>query len=693
MKALLTTLLSVILILTLCFHTNAQTPAWERVEKIEKGYNLSGWLEAGWLQENYPDPTAYTEDELILFAQLGFKTVRVPVLYEWIITEYPPYDTIVGQSIFDIIDNTIIPTAEEYGLTVILDNHHGRELTNTNFEDEIPRICGQWKFLTQYYANLPHDRYFFELRHESSDDISNENLRIVQQAVIDTIRTYDTERTLILGANWWSAPWSLAETIPYNDDNIIYTFHTYDPYNFTHQGLGWIDPILPAATFSATDPGADSLQNSLIMVKDWSETHNVPVFWGEFGVSWFADAESRCNYIEFTTEVSDQLDIPWIYWDITNIGGAFGIFESSVIHQDSIIPCFRDAMELYTPVLPGDFNNDNIVTVTDVMYMRQAQGNEGLPRPDSTIDYMPQPALDWNVEVYGVNGKHQDGNGDGIVDEDDLEALRQNYCMDCDEVQLQGNSNFNVVHRDTIVEGEPGHIYEIYIENLPTASGVSFRLDYGLFGIMQHDIIIDIENSWLEPSPNDTIWVHDTNLQRIDVAISSIDNYQQENNGQPVVYIVTVEDVLKYAPNQKFEVSNGVAATTNEIAAIIGEVATTAKRLPTTTGRIVGISNWKYIPPPLPDPHPHPDIDVYPNPAYSKSNLNIQLREETWTGKGDLIIMDIHGRIITNQQVNIHSGKVIDPIDNLHKLESGIYLVRLQSEEWKSKPQKLMYLH
>jgi len=346
MKSLLTNLLPLILILTLCFQANAQTPAWDRAAKIEKGYNLAGWLEAIWLGGGYPDPTAYTEHELITFAELGFKTVRVPVSYEWVFTQHPPYDTILNQSVFDIIDSTIIPIAEQYKLTVIFDNHHGRELSNTNFEDEIPRICEQWKFLTQYYANLPHDRYFFELRHQAGDDINNENLRIVQQAIIDTIRNYDTERTLITGANWWSAPFSLTQTTPYNDDNIIYSFLSYYPQDFTHQGLSWVEPYIPTGiTFSESSTEANDLRNSLIEVKNWSQTHNVPIFWKEFGVSWFADAQSRCNYIEFTTRVADSLDIPWIYWDIKNAYDAFGIFDGE-IHQDNIISCFRNAMGL-----------------------------------------------------------------------------------------------------------------------------------------------------------------------------------------------------------------------------------------------------------------------------------------------------------------------------------------------------------
>ncbi len=354
-------ILSAVFVIALMLNTPAHATGWERIDKIQKGYNLAGWLEAGWLGANYPDPNAYTVDNMQLFAQLGFQTVRVPVLYEWIIDENPPYNQVVGQAPFDLIDSKVIPVADECDMTVILVNHHGKALTDANFEAEIPRICGQWKFLTQLYADLPHDRYFFELRNEPTYEISNENLRTVQQAIIDTIRTYDTERTLIVGANWWNAPWSLVQTMPYDDDNIIYTFHSYAPFDFTHQGMSWHYPYIPPGiTFSADTAEADDLRNSLIEVKSWSDAYNVPIYWGEFGVSWFADAESRCNYIDFTIEVADELSIPWIYWDIKNSHDAFGIFENGTIHQNNLIPCFADAMQLEYRVacniaLPLDF--------------------------------------------------------------------------------------------------------------------------------------------------------------------------------------------------------------------------------------------------------------------------------------------------------------------------------------------------
>ncbi|MBL0176318.1 MAG: cellulase family glycosylhydrolase [Ignavibacteria bacterium] len=78
--------------------------------------------------------------------------------------------------------------------------------------------------------------------------------------MIDTIRAHDADRTLVVGANWWNGGASLAQSVPYRDarDNIIYTFHNYDPFTFTHQGFSW-SGIPLGATFAYPSPEAESL--------------------------------------------------------------------------------------------------------------------------------------------------------------------------------------------------------------------------------------------------------------------------------------------------------------------------------------------------------------------------------------------------------------------------------------------------
>ncbi|MBI5647523.1 MAG: cellulase family glycosylhydrolase [Ignavibacteriae bacterium] len=327
---------------------NAQSTAHTRLESMgRKGINLANWLEAGWLGSAYPNPREYTREDLEALARMGFRTIRVPVIFEWITSDEPPYGEVVDKTPFDLIDSVVVPVAEKYNLVVILDNHHGYELTEATYLSDIPRLCGMWTALAKKYKHLPPERYFFELRNEPTYEIENGHLHQVQQQIIDSIRVVDQDRTLIVGANWWNAGGSLAESEPYDDpsENIIYTFHNYDPFPFTHQGFSW-SGLPTGPTFSAADPEAEPIREVVRRVKQWSNQHGVPVFLGEFGVSWFADAASRCAYITFMTTLMANTEIPWLYWDVKHGYDAFGIFTGTEVRADELIPCFKDAMGL-----------------------------------------------------------------------------------------------------------------------------------------------------------------------------------------------------------------------------------------------------------------------------------------------------------------------------------------------------------
>jgi len=78
---------------------------------------------------------------------------------------------------------------------------------------------------------------------------------------------------------------------------------------------------------------------------------------------------------------------------------------------------------IYGGVLPGDCNVDGIVNIEDMLYWGLAVNFTGAPRPNATTDCNLQACPDWSQFVGNpaagnplVNGKHQDGDGNGIVD-------------------------------------------------------------------------------------------------------------------------------------------------------------------------------------------------------------------------------------------------------------------------------------
>jgi len=95
---------------------------------------------------------------------------------------------------------------------------------------------------------------------------------------------------------------------------------------------------------------------------------------------------------------------------------------------------FFVAFQLYADnsyVFPGDCNNDGIVDLSDVSYNSFLIGSVGPPRPNATTDCSLQLAPDWSIIIAGINAKHSDCDGNGIIDNIDYQIILMNYgCQD-----------------------------------------------------------------------------------------------------------------------------------------------------------------------------------------------------------------------------------------------------------------------
>ncbi len=78
-------------------------------------------------------------------------------------------------------------------------------------------------------------------------------------------------------------------------------------------------------------------------------------------------------------------------------------------------------------VFPGDLNRDGIADNCDALHWGLAFGSTGPQRPEASIIWEAQNAPDWTNNVSGINGKHQDGDGDGVVNSNDIGTIISNY--------------------------------------------------------------------------------------------------------------------------------------------------------------------------------------------------------------------------------------------------------------------------
>jgi len=176
-------------------------------------------------------------------------------------------------------------------------------------------------------------------------------------------------------------------------------------------------------------------------------------------------------------------------------------------------------------VLPGDFNADGHAYIEDILYWGLAVGNTGPLRPNASLDWFPQPCPEWGEFVNGVNNKHQDGNGDGTVDNQDLAALIQNY----DTTYNSDASMFPMLltavnyelRSDTIIvtADSTTHYYQLYVINADSLHGVACSI---VFDDMKVDSIqVDITGSSLEPDTSLYQFIESEN--RLDLALTRTD--------------------------------------------------------------------------------------------------------------------------------------------------------------------------
>lgn len=353
----------------------SQSFADTRAARMGVGMNVS-FLENFWSgnkSKHYSDlikqsDVAKHEKEFADIAKAGFKTVRIPICFSAWMELKRPYEWDNPQALETV--DLFVKWALANGLNVIIDLHHP-EFDGTVPETENPeRLVNLWLRIAERYKNTDPEKVFFELRNEPHK-MPAETWRWQAEQMIKIVRETAPNHTLIVGFHDWNGRQAMLDSQPFADKNIIYTFHYYDPFLFTHQASTWsgaegIEEIkllpFPAVAEKmpktpknaqgkwveklissyATDSKADRMYKDLKAAKDWSVKYKVPIFVGEFG-SYGQDSsmDDRCRHAGVVYSALGKLQIPnaWWEWD-----GGFNMFKPGTTE---ISDCMRKAIDSY----------------------------------------------------------------------------------------------------------------------------------------------------------------------------------------------------------------------------------------------------------------------------------------------------------------------------------------------------------
>ncbi len=189
-------------------------------------------------------------------------------------------------------------------------------------------------------------------------------------------------------------------------------------------------------------------------------------------------------------------------------------------------------------VWPGDYDYNGIVAEQDVLYWGLAYGFTGDARLNASSDFAGQLANDWLQSVHGINSKHQDGNGDGIVNNSDLQTLEDNFASihDFTNAVFQPDSIIVEFEEGGSISGNPR--YDVYITFQDNESidvhGVSGVIEFGNWEIT--DVDVDVSNSSLEPS--EIFKVYDPIHNRLHFALTRTDKVNKECDGPIASFII-----------------------------------------------------------------------------------------------------------------------------------------------------------
>jgi endoglucanase len=280
----------------------------------------------------------------------------------------------------------------------------------------------------------------------------------IQQKVINAIRLIDNKHTIVVGPSGFNSYTELKNMPVYADNNLIYTFHFYDPFMFTHQGATWTSYMqdlanIPfpynAATMPATPASAkgtwveSSLNNykndgTVAKVKQlidiavsFKTSRNVKLFCGEFGVyipnSPHAD---RVYWYDVVRKYLEEKAITWTIWDYQ---GGFGLFEkgSGELFDYDLDTEILKSLNFTIPqqkefTIVADSKPFDIYTD----YIGQSileSGNAG----KGTIDYYSSAFQNGKYSIYWTGSDQYAGPGfDFKPDKDLSKLLANNYELD-----------------------------------------------------------------------------------------------------------------------------------------------------------------------------------------------------------------------------------------------------------------------
>lgn len=328
--------------------SRAGVPA-DRIAALATGINLSHWYAqaqgSGYADEHL---LGYMQaSDFALIKRMGFRHVRF-TFEPALLWDYREGDPAVldpeGRQRLDRAMKSLL----DHGLVVVLDMHPSDDGFKRATVDKASggdvRFARFWESLAAHMRRYDPDRVLLEVLNEPVVEDLDAWLE-AQGLALAAMRRAAPNHTLIATSHRWSGVEDFVQMTPYDDPNIVYTFHCYEPFLFTHQGATWgweltrhvrnlpypsspeaVAPVLPtienaearavAKAYGDARWDAARVEAHIRQAVEWGKRHRRPIYCGEFGVFRpYSPPADRAACLRDLRVALEKHGVGWAMWD------------------------------------------------------------------------------------------------------------------------------------------------------------------------------------------------------------------------------------------------------------------------------------------------------------------------------------------------------------------------------------------
>jgi len=332
------------------------------------------------------------------------------------------------------------------------------------------------------------------------------------------------------------------------------------------------------------------------------------------------------------------------------------------------IDCERSEWQEAVQVWPGDANRDNAANFYDLLNIGIAFGAEGPARTETSVAWKGLTAPGWEQSfANGVNYKHADCNGDGIINAADTLPISGNYGLTHGEIQpvdtlpstdLDPPIFLDFPESETLTPGQAVRVPIVLGDASAPVNdlyGLAFQLKFepGLFEASS--LRLEYPTSWFGQPGVNVIQLDKKFAEegKIDIALSRTDQNEVSGYGDIIYLYGIIDDIAGLTDEAGFEVRNALALDLKQRAIpLLGKETQVAFKRPE---EIVGRLDL------------HRSLRVFPNPT-----------------SGTVRVANGYGLPVSSIEILTTAGQVMrGPIENrdrfsMANLPSGLYIVRIE---------------